>query len=229
MGEKEDRDDGATSSEESDDDEKDEKEDTEEERTEPAEEKVEDDDAEYEVELVLDKRVMSGKVEYLVMWKGWPDGTWEPATNLEGSKTLVEKFENNLQEVSSADEEEEESNFSVNEDDVGMCGICNAIFLSPESLKEHSKLEHKEIKRKMSKDDDNELSTHEKGKKGINDVTLSDPTTKVNGCNVQDVNINNDVDLSSEVIEDNSEGSAAEQKDASKVSLTDVNGITDNE
>merc|ERR1711997_984019 len=93
MGEKEDRDDGATSSEESDDDEKDEKEDTEEERTEPAEEKVEDDDAEYEVELVLDKRVMSGKVEYLVMWKGWPDGTWEPVENLDGSEELVKNFE----------------------------------------------------------------------------------------------------------------------------------------
>ena len=48
---------------------------------------------EYEVELILDKRVVEGVTEYLVMWRGWPDGTWEPIENLKGSERLVKKFE----------------------------------------------------------------------------------------------------------------------------------------
>lgn len=196
----------------------------------------EEGDEEYVVEMILDKRSSSGTLEYLVKWRGWEEGTWEPATNLEGSKKLLDKFESNLQEVSSADEDEVESNFSVNEDDVGMCGICKAIFLSPESLKEHAKLEHKGIKRKMSRDGDNathagdaELSTQEKGVNELKEVAPNDHTTKVNGFNAQEVNLNNDVDLSSEVIEGNSEDSAAEQKDknVSKVSLKEVNGISE--
>ena len=48
---------------------------------------------EYEVELILDKRMVEGVAEYLVMWRGWPDGTWEPMENLKGSERLVKKFE----------------------------------------------------------------------------------------------------------------------------------------
>ena len=48
---------------------------------------------EYEVELILDKRMVEGVAEYLVMWRGWPDGTWEPVENLKGSERLVKKFE----------------------------------------------------------------------------------------------------------------------------------------
>ena len=51
---------------------------------------------EYEVELIVDKREMLGKVEYLVKWRGWEDlsdRTWEPLDNLEGSLNLVEEYE----------------------------------------------------------------------------------------------------------------------------------------
>ena len=47
----------------------------------------------YEVELILDKREVEGVTQYLVMWRGWPDGTWEPVENLKGSERLVKKFE----------------------------------------------------------------------------------------------------------------------------------------
>ena len=49
--------------------------------------------AEYEVELILDKRMVGEVTEYLVMWRGWPDGTWEPVENLKGSERLVKRFE----------------------------------------------------------------------------------------------------------------------------------------
>merc|ERR1719362_1358523 len=53
-------------------------------------------EAEYEVELIVDKREMMGKVEYLVKWRGWEDlgdRTWEPLDNLDGSLNLVEDYE----------------------------------------------------------------------------------------------------------------------------------------
>jgi len=56
---------------------------------------------EYEVELIVDKRDMMGRVEYLVKWKGWEDindRTWEPLENLDGSLNLVEDFEKQEQE-----------------------------------------------------------------------------------------------------------------------------------
>ena len=46
-----------------------------------------------EVELILDKRMVGEVTEYLVMWRGWPDGTWEPVENLKGSERLVKRFE----------------------------------------------------------------------------------------------------------------------------------------
>ena len=45
------------------------------------------------MELILDKRMVGEVAEYLVMWRGWPDGTWEPVENLKGSERLVKRFE----------------------------------------------------------------------------------------------------------------------------------------
>ena len=43
-----------------------------------------------------------------------------------------------------------ESDFSVNEDDMGMCDICNAIFVKPEALRKHKREEHKKNKKRVS-------------------------------------------------------------------------------
>merc|ERR1712025_907094 len=53
-------------------------------------------DSEYEVEKIVDKRIVGKVVEYLVKWKGWDndeDRTWEPLNNLEGSEKLIKKYE----------------------------------------------------------------------------------------------------------------------------------------
>jgi ''chromo'' (CHRromatin Organisation MOdifier) domain./Integrase core domain. len=50
---------------------------------------------EYEVETILDKRILNGKTQYLVKWTGYPlhDATWEPANNLKNSQEKVKEFE----------------------------------------------------------------------------------------------------------------------------------------
>ncbi|CAG8794122.1 24900_t:CDS:1, partial [Dentiscutata erythropus] len=51
---------------------------------------------EYEVETILDKKLMRRKPFYLVKWKGYPlhDATWEPKENLTNAADIVTVFEN---------------------------------------------------------------------------------------------------------------------------------------
>ena len=62
--------------------------------------KLQEDDEEeaFEIEKILDKRVVKGKKnEYLIKWKNYDDpedNTWEPADDLEVADELIQIFEN---------------------------------------------------------------------------------------------------------------------------------------
>ena len=49
----------------------------------------------YEVEKILDKRIVRGRKEYLIKWKGYSEkeSTWEPLPHLKYIQDIVKKFD----------------------------------------------------------------------------------------------------------------------------------------
>ena len=54
-----------------------------------------EEEEEFEVEKILNKRTVRGKEKFLVRWKGYmaEEDTWENRENLKNAKELVEEFE----------------------------------------------------------------------------------------------------------------------------------------
>jgi len=73
---------------------------------------------EFEMEKILNKRMIRGKEKFLVRWKGYmaEEDTWENRENLENAKGLVEEFEREyreeVKELRQQEQEEEEKEFS---------------------------------------------------------------------------------------------------------------------
>ena len=51
----------------------------------------------FDVERIITRKFKGDKKYYLIKWVGYPlkDCSWEPATNLENIKIMVENFDNN--------------------------------------------------------------------------------------------------------------------------------------
>ena len=86
------------------------------------------------MEKILVKRLMKGKV-FLVKWIWKEEGTWEPARDLGGSENLINIFDK--AEVAGTNKSDVVADFSVNNDDMGMWNISNAIFVKTEALRTH--------------------------------------------------------------------------------------------
>ena len=73
---------------------------------------------EFEVEKILNKRMVRGKEKFLVRWKGYTaeEDTWENKKNLKNMKKLVEEFEREYgkeaKELRQQEQEKEEKEFS---------------------------------------------------------------------------------------------------------------------
>ena len=54
-----------------------------------------DNEVEYEVESILDKKIIRNQVYYLVKWKGYGEheASWEPLINLTHSQEIIREFE----------------------------------------------------------------------------------------------------------------------------------------
>ena len=86
------------------------------------------------MEKIVDKRQMKGKV-LLVKWIWKEEGTWEPARDLDGSENLINIFDK--AELAGTNKSDVVADFSVNNDDMGMWNISNAIFVKTEALRTH--------------------------------------------------------------------------------------------
>lgn len=77
---------------------------------------VDSSDEEYCVEKILGKRVIRGKTEYFLKWKGYPDeeNSWEPEENLE-CDDIINEYENSLvQKITKKEEKKQEKVLPVN-------------------------------------------------------------------------------------------------------------------
>ena len=100
----------------------------------------------FEVESILDSKVVKNRTKYLVKWVGYPEeeATWEPASYLRGCKEMIEEYEAKKKAQSSTnppkeeEETEEQLKLSTDESD-------------EEKPKENSKRETKQRKTPKSK------------------------------------------------------------------------------
>ena len=69
----------------------------------------------YEVENILKKRIIKGKKEYLIKWKGYPENesTWEPLSHLRYIQYMIKEFEDKLKK----ENEEEKKEISENKEE----------------------------------------------------------------------------------------------------------------
>eukprot|EP01135_Chromosphaera_perkinsii_P008292 Nk52_evm1s1241 gene=Nk52_evmTU1s1241 len=54
---------------------------------------------EYEVAAILDHRVKKGKLEYLVLWRNYPEPTWNFAEDMTNCQEIIDDYNQNSFEI----------------------------------------------------------------------------------------------------------------------------------
>jgi hypothetical protein len=87
---------------------------------------IEDSEEDFQIETVLDRRVINGQIEYYIKWKGFSeeDNTWEKASSLYDNP-LINEFENHYNSrldrhednhINEDNNDFNEDNYAINED-----------------------------------------------------------------------------------------------------------------
>ena len=80
-----------------------------------------EEDEEYNVECILEEKLVKGKTHYLVKWEGYDDETWEPAAHMAKTEALADwkksKGKTPTKSSAKADDDDDDDNDDDDDDD----------------------------------------------------------------------------------------------------------------
>ena len=140
----------------------------------------------YEVEKIMDRRIVKGKKEYLIKWKGYPENqsTWEPNSHLTYIQELVKKFNeeynnkgNDNNKIKSNNKKKEKKETIIIEENI--------------KNKEKEKEDEKEKEKNKGKEEKEKEKEKEKGKEKGKINKLIGRKRKMSEKEIKEVRLNN--------------------------------------
>ena len=136
----------------------------------------------YNVEKILDKKRIKGKIKYLIKWKGFSmdECTWEPISNLENIKPMLNEFNLNFNNKKNCIETDcKDKSFEQN------------IENNDENNENNEKIEKKELLNQKRKNSESSLKSTEDDIEDLKeDFIFSEPFIKSKELNEKIISIN---------------------------------------